>query len=126
MEYNFTGKTILIVEDEKVSQYFFEKALGKSQANLLFVNNGLEAVEIIRKDNVIDLILMDIRLPQMNGIEATYKIKEINPKIPIIVQTAYALRSSQEEAIKSGCDEYITKPIRIETLLPLIGKYLNA
>ena len=81
---------------------------------------------MISNSIVIDLILMDIRLPQMNGIEATYKIKEINPKIPIIVQTAYALRSSYEEAIKSGCDEYITKPIRIESLLPLIEKYLNS
>jgi len=124
MEYNFVGKTILIVEDDEDSRYFFEKALGKTKANLFFVRDGVEALEMFREINEIDLVLMDIRLPRMDGIEATYKIKEINPEIPVIVQSAYALQSAQDEAIKSGCDEYITKPIKIATLLTLLKKHL--
>lgn len=125
MEYNFTGKTILIVEDEEVSRYFFEKALKKTKANLFFVNDGFEAVAKVKDNPEIDLILMDIRLPQMDGIEATYKIKDLFPKIPVIMQTAYAMQSIQDEAITSGCDEFITKPIRIETLFSLIKKHLG-
>lgn len=124
MDYNFIGKTILIAEDEEVSRFFFEKALKKTRANLFFVNNGFEAVEMIKENMEIDLVLMDIRLPRMDGIEATAKIKELIPEIPVIVQTAYAMQSARDEAIKSGCDEYITKPIKIETLLSILKKHL--
>jgi len=125
MEYNFVSKTILIVEDEEVSRFFFKKALKKTQANLFFVNDGIEAVSMIQENTEIDAVLMDIRLPRMNGIEATLKIKEINPEMPIIIQSAYALNSTKDEAIKSGCNEFITKPIHIETLLSLLQKHLK-
>jgi len=124
MDYNFSGKTILIVEDEYVSRYYFGKALKKTNANIFFANDGIEAVEIMGKSPGIDLILMDIRLPRMDGIEATSKIKGLFPKIPVIVQTAYAMQSIQDEAIKSGCDEFITKPVRISILLSILQKYL--
>ncbi len=124
MDYNFVGKTILVVEDEEISRFFFEKALKKTKANLFFVNDGVEAVEMIQENSEIDLVLMDIRLPRMNGFEATVRIKKIIPEIPIIIQTAYALQSAQDEAITSGCDEYITKPIKIETLLSILKKHL--
>ncbi|HEY3370536.1 MAG TPA: response regulator [Prolixibacteraceae bacterium] len=125
MDYNFISKTILIVEDEEVSRFFFEKALKKTQANLFFVNDGLEAVNMIKQNTEIDTVLMDIRLPVMDGIEATYRIKEINPEMPIIIQTAYGMSSTKEEAIRSGCDDFITKPIHIETLLSLLQRHLN-
>ena len=124
MEYNFVGKTILVVEDEEISRFFFEKALKKTKVNLFFVNDGIQAIEMIRENTEIDLVLMDIRLPRMNGLEATASIKEIFPELPVIVQTAYALQTTQDDAIKCGCDEYITKPIKIETLLSLLKKHL--
>jgi two-component system cell cycle response regulator DivK len=124
MEYNFIGKTILIVEDDEVSRFFFEKALKQTRANLFLVNDGIEAVAMIRENTEIDLVLMDIRLPRMDGIQATSRIKEINPEIPVIIQTAYALQSAQDEANFSGCDEFITKPIKIETLLSILRKHL--
>jgi len=124
MEYNFIGKTILIAEDEAVSRFLFEKALKKTKANLFFVNNGFDAVEMVKENTEIDLVLMDIRLPRMDGIEATTKIKEIDPEMPVIIQTAYAMQSSRDEAIQCGCDDYITKPIQIETLLLLLKKHL--
>jgi two-component system, cell cycle response regulator DivK len=124
MEYNFIRKTILIAEDEEVNRYFFEKALKKTQANLFFVRDGKEAIEMIQENTEIDLVLMDVRLPRMDGIEATARIKEINPEMPIIIQTANALPSVYESAKKSGCNEFITKPINIDVLLIILHKYL--
>jgi CheY-like chemotaxis protein len=124
MEYNFIGKTILIVEDEEVSRFLLEKALKKSRANLFFVKNGLEAVEMVRENSEIDLVLMDIRLPRMDGIEATAKIKELYPEMPVVIQTAYAMHSAQDEALESGCDDFITKPIKMETLMAILRKHL--
>ncbi len=124
MEYNFIGKTILVVEDEAVNQFFFEKALKKTQANLFFVKDGTEAIDMIKENSEIDLVLMDIRLRGMDGLEATCRIKELIPEIPVIVQTAYALPSVQESAVSSGCDEFITKPIDIDILLAILKKHL--
>ena len=125
MEYNFISKTILIVEDEEVNQFFFEKALKKTKANLFFVNDGIEAIEMIKEKTDIDVVLMDIRLPRMNGIEATSKIKEINPQMPVIIQTAYEMSCAMDEAIESGCDDFITKPIDIQTLFSILQKHLK-
>jgi two-component system cell cycle response regulator DivK len=124
MEFNFIGKTILIVDDEELSRFFFEKALKKSRANLFFVNNGVEAVDMVKENSEIDVILMDIRLPLMDGLQATVKIKEMYPELPIIIQTAYAMDSTRIEAMESGCDDFITKPIKIEVLLAILRKHL--
>lgn len=124
MDYNFIGKTILIAEDEAVSRFLFEKALKKTRANLFFVKDGIEAIEMIQENEEIDLVLMDIRLPRLNGLEAAAKIKELIPEMPIIIQTAYAIQSTKEEAQRLGCDDFITKPIQIETLLAILHKHL--
>jgi CheY-like chemotaxis protein len=124
MEYNFIGKTILIAEDEAVSRFLFEKALKKTKANLFFVKNGLEAVEMIKENTEIDAVIMDIRLPLMDGLEATVKIKELIPEMPVIIQSAYAMQSTKEEALESGCDDFITKPIKVETLLAILHRHL--
>mgnify|MGYP000111302190 FL=1 len=124
MEYNFIGKTILIAEDEAVSRFLFEKALKKTKANLFFVKNGVEAVEMVKENTEIDAVIMDIRLPLMDGLEATTKIKELIPEMPVIIQSAYAMQSTREEAIESGCDDFITKPIKVETLLAILHRHL--
>jgi CheY-like chemotaxis protein len=124
MEYNFLGKTILIVEDEVVNQFFFEKSLKKTRANLFFVRNGHDAIALFRENGQIDLVLMDVRLPGMDGIDTMSQIKQINPEIPIIIQTASVLPSIYESAFEKGCNEFITKPINIDTLLILLKKYL--
>jgi CheY-like chemotaxis protein len=124
MEYNFIGKTILIAEDEAVSRFLFEKALKKTKANLFFVKNGVEAVEMVKDNTEIDAVIMDIRLPLMDGLEATAKIKELIPEMPVIIQSAYAMQSTREEALESGCDDFITKPIKVETLLAILHRHL--
>ena len=124
MEYNFIGKTILIAEDEAVSRFLFEKALKKTRANLFFVKNGVEAVEMVKENLEIDAVIMDIRLPLMDGLEATAKIKELIPEMPVIIQSAYAMQTTRDEAIESGCDDFITKPIKVETLLAILHRHL--
>lgn len=123
-EYNFLGKTILIAEDEAVSRFLFEKALKKTRANLFFVKNGVDAVEMVKENTEIDLVIMDIRLPLMDGLEATTKIKELLPELPVVIQSAYAMQSTRDEAQQCGCDDFITKPIKMEVLLSILHKHL--
>lgn len=124
MEYNFLGKTILVVEDEVVNQFFFEKSLKKTRANLFFVKNGFDAIKMIKENTEIDLVLMDVRLPGMDGIDTMAQIKQLNPEIPIIIQTASVLPSIYESAFENGCNEFVTKPINMDTLLIILKKYL--
>jgi len=84
--------------------------------------NGIEALEIC-KANPIDLVFMDIKMPEMDGYEATKLIKEFMPDLPVIAQTAYALPDEKQRALSAGCDNYITKPIRIAELEKMINKY---
>lgn len=126
MEHDFIDKTILVVEDEEDSRFLFEKTLKKTRAEVLYVNNGIAAVNMIKCKPNIDMVLMDIRLPLMDGISATSAIKELNPEMPVIIQTAYELIYAKDEAIKCGCDDFISKPIHAGTLLSLIEKHLRS
>lgn len=122
--YSWSGKTILIVEDNETSNIYFEAALRKTQAVLMWAKNGLDAVEMVKNNNKIDLILMDINMPKLDGIEATRIIKGLNPEIVIVVQTAFILSGEERLCQEAGCDEFITKPIRLKYLLDTINRYL--
>ncbi len=116
-------KTILIVEDETSNYKYLETILNK-RVNLIWVNNGIDAVKIC-KEKKINLVLMDIKLPKMDGYEATRKIKKIKPSLPIIAVTAYAMNSDKELCIEAGCDNYLSKPYKMEDLFSLINKYIK-
>jgi CheY-like chemotaxis protein len=103
---------------------FFDAALSRTESELLWAKNGKEAVDIVDLTNHVDVILMDIRLPIMDGCEATRRIKKRHSQIPIIAQTAYALEGDRERILDAGCDDYLAKPIRFEELLATIDKYL--
>lgn len=122
--YSWEGKTILIAEDNEPSNIYFEAALRKTKSNLLWAKNGMDAVEIVKESDTIDLILMDINMPKMDGIEATKIIKSLYPEIIIIVQTAFILSGEERMCQDAGCDEFITKPIRLKYLLDTINHYL--
>ncbi|MCB8963697.1 MAG: response regulator [Bacteroidales bacterium] len=119
------NKNILIVEDNESTEKLLSEALKKSKANLIITNNAEEAIEICRISPNLNIVLMDIRLPGINGYEAIRIIKEIRPELPIIVQTANAMSDEREQAIALGCNDYITKPYDAETILTTIEKYAN-
>jgi PAS domain S-box-containing protein len=114
---------VLIVEDEEINAFYLEELLEKQNINFIHVWNGEDAVKTCINNDEIDLVLMDIKLPKMSGFEATKKIKEKKPNLPIIAQTAYAMKSDELEALKVGCDAYISKPIVEEKLLKLISNF---
>lgn len=122
--YDWTGKTILIAEDVETSNQYFKAALSRTKANLLWAVNGEEAVELFN-NNSVDLVLMDIHMPKMNGFKATRIIKKINKSVPIIIQTAYILSGEEERSYEAGCDEFKSKPIKFNELLTLVNKYLK-
>jgi two-component system, cell cycle response regulator DivK len=123
---DWSDKTILIVEDEEIVRYFYDVSLRSTNVNLLFANNGSEGIEMALNNDTIDCILMDIRMPVMDGYEAMITIRKKKKELPIIVQTAYALAYDRKKAIESGCTEYIAKPVRIEVLLSVLEKYLGS
>jgi len=116
---------ILIAEDDESSELFLSTAIDKYIQVVFKARNGFEAVEICRRNPDIDLILMDMRMPEMNGNEATVQIREFNKEVVIIAQTAYGLSGDREKAIAAGCNDYISKPIDLSLLKALIKKYFN-
>ncbi|MDA3929625.1 MAG: response regulator [Prolixibacteraceae bacterium] len=122
---NWKEKTILVVEDEEVNRYFFKTALKMTHVNLLFAVDGWEGVTMAHQNRNIDCVLMDIRLPGIDGYEATRHIKAERQDLPIIVQTAYALTNDRNKAFESGCDEFISKPIKLVNLLEVLKKYIG-
>ncbi len=119
-ETDLTGKTILVVDDEIVNHELFQLLLRKTGVKLKYGVNGQEAVEVCEKSPEIDLVLMDIKMPVMNGYEATRKIKIIRPGLPIIAQTAFAFADEEQEAYNAGCNDYISKPIKKDLLIAKI------
>ena len=123
--FNWHDKTILVVEDDKQSFNFLKELLKRTGANIKRASNGIEAVEICRHDKNLDIVLMDIQMPKMNGYDATREIKKIRKNLPVIAQTAYAMAGDREKSIQAGCDDYITKPLNIESLLPKINQFIG-
>lgn len=122
--FNWEGKTFLVAEDEEDNFRYIEVALALSNASLIWARDGKEAVEVFKKVNNIDLVLMDIKMPLMDGYSATREIKSISRSVPVIAQTAYAMSEEKEKSKVAGCDDYIAKPIGYEDLLLTINKYV--
>jgi len=105
------GLKILIAEDEEVSNLMLAIVLKNICREILYAQTGFEAIDVCRKHPDLDLVLMDIKMPDMNGYEATRIIRTFNSRVVIVAQTAYALHGDREKALEAGCDDYITKPI---------------
>jgi len=117
--------TILIAEDDVNSLMFLRTLLELDGLKILEAANGQEAVEAVKDHPEISLVLIDMKMPIMNGFEATRLIKQIRPKLPVIAQTAYAFAKDQDEALQAGCDDYISKPIKKQALMDKIHKLLG-
>ena len=119
------GLKILIAEDDEVSGLLISLAVKVFCQKVLKATNGVETVEICRNSPDLDFILMDIKMPEMDGYEATRKIREFNKDVIIIAQTAYALVGDREKALAAGCNDYIAKPFGQALLTTLMLKYIK-
>ncbi len=116
---------LLIVEDEDVSSELLKMMLKGTFQKIITAQTGIEAIEICKNNKEIDLVLMDIKMPKMDGYEATQQIRKFNNDLVIIAQTAYAMFGDKKKAIEAGCNDYISKPINKKLLLEMIKKHLT-
>lgn len=121
---NTTDKTILIAEDEENNFELTRVILSSFGMEILHAWDGLQAIQMVQSHPEISLVLMDIKMPLMNGHEATRQIKNIKPDLPVIALTAYALPGDREKAIECGCDDYMAKPIALQEFISKVNKYL--
>jgi signal transduction histidine kinase/ligand-binding sensor domain-containing protein len=121
---SFNDKTILVAEDQENNYLLLQAYLRKTKAKLIWVQDGYNAVQFAL-NNIVDLILMDIKMPGIDGIEATQQIKTAKPQIPIVAQTAYAFENEIHQFSKYGFDDYLVKPIQIRELYFILHKYLS-
>jgi len=121
----FKDLKILIVEDDENSEIFITMVVGSLGKNILNARNGLEAIDICRNNPDLDLILMDIKMPVMDGYEATRQIRLFNKEVIIISQTAFALTDDREKSLAAGCNDYLSKPLRKSVLIETIKKHFK-
>jgi hypothetical protein len=115
--------TLLVAEDDETSYHLIKEMMQNTAVKLIRAENGEEAIEKIKEHPSIDLVLMDIKMPLLDGYQATNFIKKRYPNLPVIAQTAFASKKDKQKALAEGCDDYIAKPIKEEELLNLILKY---
>jgi len=123
--YEWKNKTVLIVEDDEISYQYLHKILNKTNLNIIHAISGYEAVDICDKKDDLDLVLMDIQLPGINGYQATEKIREFKPDLPIIAQTAHALPEDRKKSLGAGCNDYLSKPIKRQMLLSKMDHFFK-
>lgn len=123
-QYNFKGKKILIVEDIQFNRDYLKEVLESTYATMIFAPDGNTALKVFTAHQDIDIVLMDIRLPDIDGLELTRRMARVRNGIKIIAQTAYASSEDHEKCIEAGCIDFITKPILKRTLLEKLGNYL--
>jgi len=121
---NLSGKVILIAEDDNNNYAYLEEILLDKKVKTIRANNGKEAVDLCKKNPEIEMVFMDIRMPELNGFEATKQILKFRKDLPIVAQTAYTYFNDIQKALEAGCTAYIEKPISPETIMDSIRKYL--
>jgi len=126
--YNWHDKTILVADDFEMNFMFIEAALRKTKVKILWAKDGNEAIDLCRKNingkSSIDLVLMDIQMPNANGYEATKQIKEIKNDLPVISHTAFDMDEEMDKSIEAGCDDYLPKPVTPDALITKLSKFL--
>lgn len=116
-------KKILVVDDYELNLNIVEEFIGDESRELYFARNGKQAIELFKQNQDIKIILMDIKMPILNGIEATNEIRKFNKDVIIIAQTAYAMNYEKQKILNAGFNDYITKPIIDVDLINIINKY---
>ena len=122
--YSLKNKKILVAEDDPLNYKLIEEILAKSEACLCWARDGMEALELFKSGKNFDLVLMDLRMPNMDGFQAAQEIRELKKTLPVIAVTAYSLGDEKDLAFRSGFNDYLSKPVYPETLLDIIGKHI--
>lgn len=125
IDQNWSNKTILLVDDEEMNLFFLEELLSSFNATLLYADNGIEAIECCKKNQHIDLVIMDLRMPFMDGYTATTKIKSQFPHIPVIMQTTLSPSDDVASITSCGADDFIAKPIDVQLFIQIIKQHLT-
>jgi len=123
---DWSRKTCLLVDDNKDILLYLNRVLSDTGINALSARSGVEAIEILKKTPEIDVVLLDMQMPEMNGIEATREIRKIRKDIPIIAQTAFIFEDDKDIILEAGCDACLIKPIRKEHLLTVMSSFLKS
>ncbi|MFO7658571.1 MAG: response regulator [Bacteroidales bacterium] len=122
--YDWSDKIFLIAEDEETNYLFLKAALAKTNAAIIWAKNGQEAVDAVKHNPEIDVVLMDIKMPVMNGVDATKIIRELNKNMVVIAQTAYISEKDRLTYLDAGCNDFLAKPITRDRLLRMIAQYI--
>ena len=122
---NISKLKILVAEDDEASYLLLTKLAVSFGRKILKVKSGLEAVDACKNNPDIDLVLMDIQMPEMDGYEATRQIRKFNQNVIIIAQTAVGLKGEKERAQEAGCTDFLPKPILLSEFTELIRKYFE-
>ncbi len=123
-DFDFSGKVILIVEDTETSNRFYNAALSRTNASLLWALDGEEALVKLKDSDNIDVVLLDLNLPGISGFDVLKKLRKTNKDLAVIVQTAYVLSGEEAACYELGANDFITKPIMLDQLLSSLNKYL--
>ncbi|MBS3806756.1 MAG: response regulator [Bacteroidales bacterium] len=122
---NWQDYSLLIAEDEDSNFKYLQIVLRQTQIEIHRARNGQEVIQLLEDHPGIDLILMDIKMPEMDGLEATRKIRTFNNDIPIVALTAYAMSDDREISLEAGCNDYISKPVRKSRIFSVLSRYLE-
>ncbi|NJK96660.1 MAG: response regulator [Bacteroidales bacterium] len=125
MKYQWANKSVLFAEDDEASALYITELLNLYQATVIHCVSGLAALTYVLNGNPVDLVLMDMKLPELNGFETTRMIKHCMPSLPVIAVTACAMLEDRRRCADAGCDGYLSKPVMPEEILPMVHSFLN-
>ncbi len=121
---NFNKATIVIAEDNDTNFQLLEATLSKCNLTIIRAVNGQDAIDICMQNSAVQFVLMDIRMPKIDGITASAEIKKYRPDLPIVIQSAYKANEERKQAIEAGCDEYLSKPIKKHELISCLLRFI--
>jgi two-component system cell cycle response regulator DivK len=124
-DFDFSGKSVLVVEDTMMSFKLISTVLNQVHATVTHASNGYKAIELCGGDQHFDVVVMDIQMPGMNGIEATKEIKKLRPALPVIATTANTFDSEEKACREAGCDSFVTKPLQFKQLFELMQQHFD-
>lgn len=124
-DFDFSGKVVLVVEDNHISFKLMSAVLSKVKIGIVHASNGLRAIQACESNQPFDIVLMDLQLPEVNGLDATRQIKILRPELPVIATTANTFDADQEACMEAGCSAYITKPLQFKKLFEMMQSFFD-